>query len=169
MSYVLADQHGWLKQNGSTAPFEVVVAGNFESLRTAVRSKSAEFFMWEHFTTKHYWDNGELKRIGEIYTPWPSWMITARKTVTPELAELLAKISQGVQYYLEHPDEAVDYISTSMQYSEADAKEWMKTVSFAEKVDRVDSAVVRDTVASLQKAGVLNPNSGGPEQMILKL
>ena len=33
--------------------------------------------MWEHFTSKRYYDNGGIKRVGEIYTPWSSWKIVA--------------------------------------------------------------------------------------------
>ena len=63
MSIVLAQNRGWLEP-GKPA-FENVVCGPFKPLREAVRSGGADFFMWEHFTTKKFWDNGELKRIGE--------------------------------------------------------------------------------------------------------
>lgn len=46
MSFVLADQQGWLKD--SKAPFDVKVVGDFAALRAGVNEKaSADFFMWE--------------------------------------------------------------------------------------------------------------------------
>ena len=170
MSFVLADQHGWLSPDRD--PFTVVPIGDFAALRKGVRnegdaSKHADFFMWEHFTTKHFWDAGEIKRIGEIYTPWASWMIAARKTVTDEqLKDLTAKLNQGVKHYRENEQEAVDYITSAMDYSSEDAREWMKTVRFADDVHGVKPSVVDETVRLLQKAGVLKTNSGGSEQMI---
>lgn len=56
--------------------------------------------MWEHFTSKRYYDNGEIKRVGEIYTPWPSWHIVASNKVLEEgtqLEEMMTKLNQGVE------------------------------------------------------------------------
>jgi hypothetical protein len=47
MSYVLADQKGWLAK--SKSPFEVVPLGDFKALRDGVnQGDKADFFMWEH-------------------------------------------------------------------------------------------------------------------------
>lgn len=172
MSFVLGDQHNWLHPKVSASdpepPFPVVVIGDFAALRKSVGiDHSSDFFMWEHFTTKHFWDNGELKRVGEIYTPWPSWLITARKDVAAEdIAALVEKLNQGVQHYHKNREEAIDYISTTMHYSKEDAQEWMKTVRFADDVRGVKADMVDSTVATLQKAGVLKDSAGGSEHMI---
>ncbi|KAK4544272.1 hypothetical protein LTR36_004482 [Oleoguttula mirabilis] len=168
MSYVLADQHGWLSSSvEEQAPFGVEVIGDFAALRAAVKDRKADFFMWEHFTTKHYWDNGELKRIGEIYTPWPSWMITARNSADKQqLKDMAEKINKGVQYFREHPEEAVEHITSTMRYSKEDAEAWMKTVRFADDVHGVDPGVVDNTADLLRKAGVLKEAAGGSEHMI---
>src|SRR6195952_3084401 len=76
MSFVLADQQGWLSPL-SPAPFEFTPLQTFEKLRNGVNDSTVDFFMWEHFTSKRYYDNGEIKRVGEIYTPWSSWKIVA--------------------------------------------------------------------------------------------
>ena len=165
MSYVLADQHGWLNASGKD-PFGVEVIGDFAALRKSVIEKTTDFFMWEHFTTKHFWDNGELKRVGEIYTPWPSWTIAARHTAVEDLQGMMEKINKGVTYYREHTEEAIEYITTAMHYSREDAQEWMKTVRFADDVKGMDPAMVDKTVASLQKAGVLKSDSGASEHMV---
>lgn len=73
MGFVLADSKGWLTP--SKAPFENVPLNTFEKLREGVNDGTVDFFMWEHFTSKRYYDNGEIKKIGEIYTPWPSWWV----------------------------------------------------------------------------------------------
>ena len=66
MSYVLADSRGWLDTSSSKDPFEVEPIGDFAALRKAVNEDKADFFMWEHFTTRKYWLNGEVKYIGVI-------------------------------------------------------------------------------------------------------
>ncbi|KAK5142759.1 hypothetical protein LTR32_004964 [Rachicladosporium monterosium] len=169
MAFVLADQQGWLKDGEE--PFGVEVIGDFAALRKAVREgeggkAGADFFMWEHFTTKHYWDCGELKRVGEIYTPWPSWMVAARDPEDARLEGMAEKINQGVKYYLEHKQEAVQHITSTMKYSKEDAEAWMGTVKFAEDVRGVDTGVVDETVKVLRKAGVLTEEAGGSEHMV---
>lgn len=169
MSYVLADQHGWLAPStsgGTRDPFQVEVIGDFAALRKSVeKDKSSDFFMWEHFTTKHYWDNGELKRIGEIYTPWPSWVIAARNDADG-VQEMLQKVNQGVKHYLGNKEEAVEYITGNMRYSKEDVLEWMKTVRFAEDVKGVRGVMIDETAGVLRKAGVLMEDAGGSEHMV---
>lgn len=165
MSYVLADQNGWLNSSGED-PFEVTPIGDFRALRTSVIEKKADFFMWEHFTTSRYWQNGELKRIGEIYTPWPSWMIAARNAADEQLEDMAQKINKGILYFQEQPEEALKYITTNLEYSPRDAKEWRKTVRFSDNVRGVDPGVVDSAVHILRKAGVINEKAGGSEHMV---
>ena len=173
MSYVLADQQGWLEQGKD--PFGIVVAGNFEALRASVNlapeeeGKESEFFMWEHFTTKKYWDDGEIKRIGEIYTPWASWMVTARHSVKEQIPGLMESINKGVKHFKQNPEEAVKHITSTMHYSEDDARQWMKTVKFPDDVSGVNRATVDNTIDILRTAGVLGSKAGKAEKMITNL
>jgi ABC-type nitrate/sulfonate/bicarbonate transport system substrate-binding protein len=172
MSFVLADQQGWLDTRSNSPPFPVEPLNTFSNLRDGVNDSTADFFMWEHFTSKRYYDNGEIKRIGEIYTPWSSWKIVASKdllhpanwtstsnaskpALKDKLEDVMSKINKGVQHFQENQEEAVQYISTKLDYSEEDAREWLKTVRFAQDVRGVDAEVVSKTVGILQKAGVL--------------
>lgn len=162
MGFVLADTHNWLSPPSSSsvsasAPFEIIPLQTFARLRDAVNDRTADFFMWEHFTSKRYYDNGEIKRIGEIYTPWPSWHIVARPDVIGDerMDEVLAKINLGIQYFEDHQEESVQYISTELDYSAEDSREWLKTVKFAGNVRGVRGNVVQETVTVLKKAGVL--------------
>lgn len=165
MSFVLADTKGWLETAGE-APFEVVPLQAFAKLREAVNNKTADFFMWEHFTSKKYYDNGEIKRIGEIYTPWSSWKIVARDAGDERLRGMFESINKGVQYFEEHQDEAVEYISTELDYSKEDATEWLKTVRFPQDVEGVSKKTIELTIGVLKKAGVLGDDATTADYMI---
>ncbi|KUJ17462.1 uracil-DNA glycosylase-like protein [Mollisia scopiformis] len=169
MGFVLADQQGWLSSDPSTQPFEFIPLQTFEKLRNAVNDSTADFFMWEHFTSKRYYDNGEIKKVGEIYTPWSSWKIVASTSIKENdarLEEMFEKLDKGVRYFGGNKEEAVKYISTKLDYSEADAREWMKTVKFTSGTKGVDLSVIQKTVDTLKKAGVLKDGGMKPEQMI---
>lgn len=167
MGIVLADQQGWLTPG--TPPFTFTPLQTFAKLRDGVNDKTVDFFMWEHFTSKRYYDNGEIKRVGEIYTPWASWMIVASTKIDKDdrrLGEFFEKLDKGVKYYLENQEEAVKYISTSLDYSEEDAREWLKTVKFSNGVKGVDEALVTKTRDILLKAGVVGESGLRAEEMI---
>lgn len=161
MGFVLADTHNWLSpttsSSSASAPFDIIPLQTFARLREAANDRTADFFMWEHFTSKRYYDNGEIKRIGEIYTPWPSWHIVARPDVIGDerMEVVLEKLNLGTRYFEDHQEEAVQYISTELDYSAQDAREWLKTVKFAKDVRGVRESVVQETVTVLKKAGVL--------------
>ncbi|KAI9863623.1 MAG: hypothetical protein M1813_003646 [Trichoglossum hirsutum] len=161
MGFVLADAQSWLQPDGKP-PFPPIVLGTFANLRDAVNNGTADFFMWEHFTSKRYYDNGSIKRVGEIYTPWSSWKIVAPPALTgdPRLETMFESIDRGIEYFEGHQTEAVDYISTALDYSKEDAAEWLGTVRFARGgVRGVDKRVVDKTIDSLRKAGVIDVRS----------
>ena len=84
----------------------------------------------------------------------------------PRLEEMFKKIDQGVEYFDKHHDEDIQYISTALDYSAEDAREWLKTVRFATNCKGVDVAVIQKTVDILKKAFVLGEAGMKPEVMI---
>jgi hypothetical protein len=53
-----------------------------------------------------------------------------------------------------------------MEYSEEDAREWMKTVQFTRDTRGVDAAVVDKTVGILKKASVLDEKAGSGSDLV---
>lgn len=162
MSFVLA-----LEQKFSQPFFEDhVVLSNFANLRDSVNRKDgtpeSDAFMWEYFTLKRYYDSGEIKQVGEIYTPWPSWVVCARQDVVakdqPSVAAFLNGLRKGIDYFVKNPEKAVEHISTNLDYTADDAREWLKTVRFnhglGEKSIDWDRTVAK-TQNVLRMAGVL--------------
>ena len=72
MSCVLASQYGWKQSD-----LQFVVLNHFENLRKSVNENTTAAFMWEYFMQKPFYDKGEIRRIGEIVTPWPCFMIAS--------------------------------------------------------------------------------------------
>jgi len=177
MAFVLAQQEGWLRQSKAqkSEGLTIVPLGPFKDLRDGVTGKdgegaAADFFMWEHFTTKPYFhgDDTPLKNIGEIYTPWPSWHIAASSSTfaDPEndkrLAQMFEALDQGIKEFNTSPDEGVRLLGTGelgCHYTEEDAREWLKSVKFFETTRGVDSTVMDGVVKVLQSANVIEPST----------
>lgn len=164
MAFVLAQREGW--DTDKQVSFEVL--GPFKDLRNGVNDGSADFFMWEHFTTKGYWDEGnnkELKWLGEIYTPWPSWCVTAssKRFPNPEnddtLNSFFEAVDKGKKMFLDQQDECVRMLGTrelGCYYGEDDAREWLKGTKFFGQTRGIDQGMVNEVIKVLQGAGVLS-------------
>ncbi|MAU27518.1 MAG: ABC transporter substrate-binding protein [Muricauda sp.] len=75
MAFVNAQNNGW---DTSRLQFEVV--NNLEGAVEALTQGSADYFMWEHFTTKPLVDQGIFRRLGDCPTPWPCFVVAATKS-----------------------------------------------------------------------------------------
>lgn len=153
MSKVLLHQKGWKE------PFKYAINNDFKNLRDGVNhtgtAKPCDAFMWEHFTSKKYYDSGEIKRIGEIFTPWPSWIIAASPEVIEEktaLKSFITAVNEGIEYFNGHHDEAVKWISSNLDYSSEDAQSWLKTVKFSTDAGKIEPGMIKKTLDTLKLA-----------------
>lgn len=140
-------------------PFEFKVLNNFKNLRDSVNNGTTDAFMWEYFTTKKYYDNNEIKKIGEIYTPWSSWVVTSsnKAEVQSVISSFLSATQEGISYYNKHKEESLDYILNNLDYNNrTDIEQWMARVEFSSNVAHVnwDENVV-ETAKLLASAGVV--------------
>lgn len=178
MAFVLAQQEGWLEKD-KEGGLEIVPVGPFKELRDAVggdwkggddkEKLKGEFFMWEHFTTKGYFTgpDAELKKVGEIYTPWPSWHIAASTSTFPKpedderLRSIFEALDQGIAEYDGTGGKYLGLLETGelgCHYGEEDAREWAKGVRFVppeEGTRGVKKSVLEGVVKVLKGAGVI--------------
>jgi hypothetical protein len=170
MAFVLAQREGWFSSSphSNEEKLPTVILGPFKELRDGVTSNKADFFMWEHFTTKPFFhgEDTPLKNIGEIYTPWPSWHIAASSKTFPDpakdekLQQVFKAFDRGVEEFRNNPDEGVRLLGTGelgCHYMEEDARDWLKAVEFTEATKGVDVATMESVVKVLQGAGVIDP------------
>jgi len=87
MAIVNAYNQGW---DLNTLDFKIVK--NLEGGIKALQNNEADYFMWEHFTTKPYVDQGLFKRIGDCPTPWPCFVIAVRNEVLEKHPQEIKKV-----------------------------------------------------------------------------
>jgi sulfonate transport system substrate-binding protein len=87
MAIVNAFNQGW---NVSTLKFKVV--DNLQGGIDALANGEADYFMWEHFTTKPLVDNGTFRRIGNCPTPWPCFVIAVRNEILEKRYKEVKKV-----------------------------------------------------------------------------
>jgi len=78
-SHLMASCEG-RKKGWATNDLAYVVENNFASLRDSVVQGRSSAFLWEKYTTKPYHDRGIVRKIDEVVTPWPAFMLAAKRT-----------------------------------------------------------------------------------------
>ncbi len=89
MAHVQAKQRGW-----DTSKLEFEVVNTLENAVEALTNGKADYFMWEHFTTKPIVDAGIFRRLGDFPTPWSCFVIAGNP-------EAIATKNQAIKHVLE--------------------------------------------------------------------
>ena len=165
MAHVLAMQNKWdLKKD---LKFEVI--GDFEKLRNSVNNKESDVFLWETFTTKPYHDSKELKRIGEIITPWPSFMMASLKETLNKKKNILERVFKAVNeasILFKNNKDMPSIIAKKYNLKKKDAEIWYKNVNII--VERkVSKFSLNVTIDTLKKTNIIDKNNTiNPESII---
>ena len=158
MACVDATQRGWNPQEQ-----ELVMVGDLNGAREAFRKGEADAFMWEKFMTKPLVDAGEFRRVGEVLTPWPCFVVAVRNEVLenqlPAVQQVLAVVNKCCEEFMQNP-EAVKLVSEKFHLQPEDAATWFTSTRCATESTISDTMLqtVADTLSNLQViTGSVNP------------
>ncbi|WP_299627333.1 substrate-binding domain-containing protein [uncultured Tenacibaculum sp.] len=82
MAIVNAYNNGW-----DIDKLQFKVVKNLQGGIDALTNGEADYFMWEHFTTKPLVDNGTFRRVGDCPTPWPCFVVAIREEILEQHPE----------------------------------------------------------------------------------
>ncbi|EME32454.1 hypothetical protein Gasu2_04880 [Galdieria sulphuraria] len=171
MPLIMAKQESW-----RNLP-EFVVCNNFAGLRQAVLSGTADFSMWEWFMTKPYVEEGLLKFIGNVPTPWPSVCFLTKKNVINnfkgELFSALCSIRETACEFrgnvsnvnTEQFATSVDKIVSQFSFKPQDAKSWLESVRFS-RDGLVSVSTVQTIAQALCEAGIVDRRIPDPSYVV---
>ena len=87
MAYVNAQHKNW---DINELQFEII--NDIDGAIKALTEDTAQYFMWEHFTTKPLVDNKTFRLVADCPTPWPCFVIAARDESIRKEPESLQKM-----------------------------------------------------------------------------
>ena len=154
MSCVLATQRGW-----DQSDVKYVVLGSFAELRAGVNAGTAAAFMWEQFTTKPFYDSGEIRRIGQIVTPWPCFLLCSSKGVLADPVKRAAlhavqrAMQESCRLFHSTPGMA-DEVANRCGLRAEDAKAWYDAVRITAS-GTVAESTLEGALQALKDAGIL--------------
>ncbi len=147
MSYVNAQNQNW---NLDTLKFEVV--NNLEGAVKALTDGTADYFMWEHFTTKPLVDNGTFRRIADCPTPWPCFVIAATNAFIDNNRSTLSHIIDIINTYSSE-FKSIPSIDKSLanryQQKLKDIQEWLSITQWSQQ--QIDEKKVNTVNKTLKK------------------
>ena len=152
MSYVLAQKQGWSPQNMS---FKIV--NNLDGAIETMNPSSAELFLWEKYTTKPWVDAGIMKRIGEIPSPWPCFVIVASQKIMDENQDLILELRDLVyqsSLFLQENPTTPSEISLAYQLKIQDVLDWLEQTQW-ETSSTFSMKVLEDAIKEMKTLGIL--------------
>ena len=123
MAIVNAYNNGW-----DIEKLKFKVVGDLEGGIEALSNGDADYFMWEHFTTKPLVDSKIFRRIGDCPTPWPCFVIAIREEILEKYPQKVLEILQIINNQTRNFKEIVDIdkiLASRYQQQLGDIQKWL--------------------------------------------
>ena len=124
MAIVNARNQGW---DVSKLKFKVI--GDLQGGIDALTNGEADYFMWEHFTTKPLVDNGIFRRLDDCPTPWPCFVVAVRNEVLKNNFQEIKEVLEIINYQIKDFKKIENIDKTlAKRYGQKlkDIQEWLK-------------------------------------------
>ena len=130
MSYLHAESMGW-----PVDQLRFVEIGTLPGAIKALQQREADYFMWEHYTTKPIVDSGIFRRLGDYPTPWPCFVIAVSQhylqTSPDVIRQLLDSINQRTLIFKNIPN-IEKQIAERFGQQETDVRQWLKQTNWSQ-------------------------------------
>jgi ABC-type nitrate/sulfonate/bicarbonate transport system substrate-binding protein len=132
------------KVNAHSQGFDITnlqyeIVKNLEGGIEALTNGTANYFLWEHFTTKPYVDIGIFRRIDNITTPWPCFVMAVRDEVlehqSDDIKQIIKVINKQLKLFKEplENNELIQLFSERYQQKTDDVREWLAITQWNRK------------------------------------
>ncbi|MEP0212943.1 MAG: substrate-binding domain-containing protein [Cellulophaga sp.] len=148
MAYVNAQNKNW-----DTSKLQFQIINNLDGAVEGLTNGTADYFMWEHFTTKPLVDNGTFRRVADCPTPWPCFVIAATDNFIAENSGTLQHILEVINMYTEEfkTIPSIDRtLANRYEQKLEDIQEWMSKTRWSQsQLNTKTLEKVQDTLLSL--------------------
>lgn len=150
------------EQDIQTSQFKVIK--NLDGALESLKNQETDVFYWEKYTTKPYVDSGQLKRIGEYYTPWPCFVVAATNKVIKEqpnnLIRVLRTIHDSNDKFMQD-ENVINLVSERYGQKLKDVNRWYHNTEWAIH-GWVSNKMLKSVIYSLKMAGIVEDDKKIP-------
>lgn len=149
MSYINAQNNDW----DIEADLDFEIVKNLEGAIQHLTNGSADYFLWEKFTTKPLVDNHTFRRLGDCPSPWPCFVIAVReeflKVYTNHLKTILNIINTTTSLFKDIPSIDVTIANRYKQQLD-DVKQWLNLTHWSQSnIDKETIEYVQNQLLAL--------------------
>ena len=164
MAIVDAMQRGW-----PLGDMTFVKVRNLDGARDSLAAGESDIFFCEKFMTKPFVDNGEFRRVGDVLTPVPCFMLAASDRLAQERPDAVKAISdtiiEVVKEFQQRPDQ-VQLIASRFGLEEQDVELWLSLTDWNLHPE-ADREMVPTVLEALSSAGIIETADISPDQICL--
>lgn len=132
MAYVNAKNEKWnLKKD-----LDFLIIDDLQGALISLPNGEADYFMWEKFMTKPFVDSGIFRLIGEVPTPWPSFVIAVRNEIfnrEEKTIKLILEIINSITAGFKKIPKIEKIIAKHFDQKEEDILEWLSITEWSHK------------------------------------
>jgi sulfonate transport system substrate-binding protein len=144
MAFINAENNNWDLEKD--LDFEVIkdLEGAVEGLSTG----TADYFLWEKFTTKPLVDSGTFRRIGNCPSPWPCFVIAVREDFiasNKEDLQTILEIINNTTFEFKNIPSIDRTIANRYNQQLEDVQEWLDITEWSQTL------IDKKTVINIQK------------------
>ncbi|RKR13154.1 NMT1/THI5 like protein [Maribacter vaceletii] len=148
MAYIHAQQKGW-----DTGKLKFEVINNLNGAIEGLANGKADYFMWEHFTTKPHVDNQSFRRLDDFPTPWPCFVIAGTKKFLEANNNLITHILEVINTYTSEFKSipSIDRtLSNKYEQKLEDIQEWLSITSWSQNQIKIATVIkVQESLKTL--------------------
>ncbi|EIJ40509.1 ABC-type nitrate/sulfonate/bicarbonate transport system, periplasmic component [Galbibacter orientalis DSM 19592] len=151
MAVVNANNNGWSYKN---LEFEVV--NNVDGAIEALNNGTADYFMWEHFTTKPLVDKGIFRRVDDCPTPWPCFVIAVTDKLLEKSPSLVNHILEVINTYTEDFKDipSIDrMLANRYEQKVEDIQEWLSITRWSQ--ENITPIMVKNIQEQLERLAII--------------
>lgn len=138
-----------------TSPsFEIV--GNLDGALEAMENGNKGMFLWEKFTTSPVVKSGQMKRIGDLPSPWPCFVMAVNTDSNSFQEHEILAIRDWIYQMnktLKSDSNLPQKLAEEYQLGLEEVTEWLKTTRWATEAD-FSKSVLEETFTQITELGI---------------
>ncbi len=153
MTYIKALELGW---DIDQMKFNVI--GDIYGGIWALQNQAADGFLWEKYTTDPFVVQGKCRRIGEIITPWPCFVVAVREEILESNHVELNKIMElvlGRAKQLKKDTNAPDIFAWRYNLTNSEVSNWLNETNWSYE-QTIPKEKFEEVVDYLAKTGLVH-------------
>lgn len=143
MAYVNSQNQGWSPEH-----LDFKLSQNINGAIKNLSNQTADYVMWERFTTQPYVDQKFLKHINDCPTPWPCFVIVAHQDILDKHPEEINRVLERINLKtkaLKSEPHLAERIAKKMNLKVEEVHKWLEITRWSQ------DQVTKEEIKAIQK------------------